>query len=147
MSVSGGQQRDSATHIHVSILPQIPPPSRLSHNSEQGPLCCRVGPCWLSIPNIAVGTCTMCPSQTPRLPLALIHSPLATVRPFFKSMSLFLLCKQVHLYHFFLGLAYKGCHKLFLLLPLTYAVTQALFLSSFHLCKKSNSSRPNIRGI
>ena len=30
--VSGGQQRDSATHTHVSILPQTPLPSRLSHN-------------------------------------------------------------------------------------------------------------------
>ena len=28
MTVSGGQQRDSAVHIHVSILPQAPLPSR-----------------------------------------------------------------------------------------------------------------------
>ena len=32
--VSGGQQRDSATHTHVSILPQTPLPSRLSRNIE-----------------------------------------------------------------------------------------------------------------
>ena len=30
--VSGGQQRDSAVHIDVSILPQPPFPSRLPHN-------------------------------------------------------------------------------------------------------------------
>ena len=47
--VSGGQQRDSAMHIDVSILPQTPLPSRLPHHSEQGALCYTVGPCWLSI--------------------------------------------------------------------------------------------------
>ena len=46
--VSGGQQRDSAIHIHVSILSQTPLPSRLPHNIEQSPLCHTVGPCWLS---------------------------------------------------------------------------------------------------
>ena len=33
--VSGEQQRDSAIHIHVSVLPQTPLPSRLLHNTEQ----------------------------------------------------------------------------------------------------------------
>ena len=47
--VSGAQQRDSTIHIHVSILPQTPLPSRLPHNIEQSSLCCTVGPCWLSI--------------------------------------------------------------------------------------------------
>jgi len=36
--VSGGQQRDSAIHSHVSILPQTPLPSRLPHNIEQSSL-------------------------------------------------------------------------------------------------------------
>ena len=36
--VSGGQQSDSAKHIHVSILPQTPFPSRLPHNIEQSSL-------------------------------------------------------------------------------------------------------------
>ena len=35
MVVSGEQRRDSAVRIHVSILPQIPLPSRLPHNIEQ----------------------------------------------------------------------------------------------------------------
>ena len=37
---SGGQQRDLAIHIHVSILPQTPPPppSRRPHNIEQSSL-------------------------------------------------------------------------------------------------------------
>jgi len=58
--VSGGQQRDSAIHIHVSILPQTPLPSRLPYNIEQSSMCYTVGSCWLSILNIAVCTC---PSQ------------------------------------------------------------------------------------
>ena len=37
--VSGGQQSNSAIHIHVSIFPQIPPTSRLPHNIEQSSLC------------------------------------------------------------------------------------------------------------
>ena len=36
---SGGQQRDSVIHIHVSTLPQIPLPSRLLHYIEQSSLC------------------------------------------------------------------------------------------------------------
>ena len=47
MIVLGGQQRDSAIHIHVSILSQTPLPSRLPHNIEQSSLCYTVGPCWL----------------------------------------------------------------------------------------------------
>ena len=57
MIVSGGQQRDSALHTHVSVLRQTPLPSRLPHNIEQSSLCNTVGPCWLSISNIAVCTC------------------------------------------------------------------------------------------
>ena len=60
--VSGGQQRDKALHIYVSILPQTFLPSRLLHNTEQISLCHTVGPCWLSISNIAVCSCL---SQTP----------------------------------------------------------------------------------
>ena len=32
--VSGGQERDSVIHIHVSILPQTSHPSRLPYNTE-----------------------------------------------------------------------------------------------------------------
>ena len=38
MIVSGGQGRDSALNIHVSILPQTSLPSRLPHNIEQSSL-------------------------------------------------------------------------------------------------------------
>ena len=48
MIVSGAQESDSAIHIHVSILPQTPLPSRLPLNIEQNSLCYTVGPCWLS---------------------------------------------------------------------------------------------------
>ena len=60
--VSGVQQSDSVVHVHVSILFQILFPVRLLHNIEQSSLCSTVGPCWLSILNIAVCTCQ---SQTP----------------------------------------------------------------------------------
>ena len=60
--VSGGQQRGSVIHIQVSTLPQTPLPSRMPHNIEQSSVCYTVGPCWLSILNIAMCTC---PSQTP----------------------------------------------------------------------------------
>ena len=50
------------THIYVSILFKILSPIRLLYNIEQSSLCITVGPCGLSILNIAVCTC---PSQTP----------------------------------------------------------------------------------
>ena len=78
--VSGEQQRDSAIHTHVSILPQTPLPSRLPHNIEQSSLCYAVGPCWLSILNIAVCTCW---SQIPWLSLPPILIPWELVNSFF----------------------------------------------------------------
>ena len=39
MLASGVQQRDIATHVHVSILSQAPFPSSLPHNIEQSSLC------------------------------------------------------------------------------------------------------------
>ena len=45
---SGGQQRDLAIHIHVSIVPQTPLPSRLPDNIEQSSMCYIVGFYWLS---------------------------------------------------------------------------------------------------
>ena len=62
VEVSPEKQRDSAVHIHVSILPQTPLPSRLAHNIEQSSLCYIVDPCWLSIVSMVVRTCA---SQTP----------------------------------------------------------------------------------
>ena len=44
--VSGGRQKDSAIHVHVSFLPQTPFPSRLPHNIKQSSLGYTVGP-WL----------------------------------------------------------------------------------------------------
>ena len=60
--VSGEQWGDSPVHIHVSFLPQTPGTSRLPHNSEQSFTCYTVGPCWLSILNMADYTCL---SQAP----------------------------------------------------------------------------------
>ena len=47
--VSDEQRRNSAIHIHISILPQTPLPSRLPQNSEQSCVCYAVGPGWLSM--------------------------------------------------------------------------------------------------
>ena len=52
--VSVVQQSDSVIHIHVCILFQILFPFGLLQNIEQSSLCYTIGPCWLSILNIAV---------------------------------------------------------------------------------------------
>ena len=57
MLVSGVEQSDSVIHMHVSVLFQILFPFRLLQNTEQSSLCYTVGPCLLSILNIAVCTC------------------------------------------------------------------------------------------
>ena len=70
--VTDEQQRDSVIHVHVSILPQTPLPSKLPHKFEQSSLCFREGPCCLSILNIAV--CAS-PSQTSYLSFPLVLPP------------------------------------------------------------------------
>ena len=47
--VSGELWRESAIHIHESILPPSLLPSRLAHDIEQSSMCYTVGPCWLPI--------------------------------------------------------------------------------------------------
>ena len=54
VTVSREQRRDSALHIHVSISPQTPLPSRLPNNTERSSMCFTVGSCGLSTLNIAV---------------------------------------------------------------------------------------------
>ena len=89
--VSGVQQSDPVIHIHVSILFQILLPFRLLQNIEQCYLCYTLGPCCLSILNIAV--CTY-QSQTPSLSLPLPQPfPPVTISSFSKSVCLFLFCK------------------------------------------------------
>ena len=63
MTVSGERWRDLAVHIHVSVFPPTPLPSRLLHNIEQSCLCYTVSPCWFSILNISV--CTKVLAGTP----------------------------------------------------------------------------------
>ena len=55
MLVSGIQQSDSV--IHYLFFLKFFFSFRLLQNIEQSSLCCIVGPCWLSILNIAVYTC------------------------------------------------------------------------------------------
>ena len=72
--ISNEQQRDSAIHRYLSILPKTPLPSRLPYNIEQSSLSYTRGPCWLFILNIVVYRCL---SQIPYLfPKS---SPLATI--------------------------------------------------------------------
>ena len=54
VTVSSEQRKDSAIQTHIWILPQTPLPSRLPHDIEQNSMCSTVGPCWLTILNIAV---------------------------------------------------------------------------------------------
>ena len=61
--VPGGQARDTATHIHVSIPLHTPLTSRLPHNTEQSSLYGTVGPRGLPICIIAV--CTRALFQSP----------------------------------------------------------------------------------
>ena len=60
MKVSDEQERDSAIHTYVGyvdgFLPQTSLPTRLPHNVEQSSMCWTVGPCWVSVLNIAVWT-------------------------------------------------------------------------------------------
>ena len=85
MIVSGGQQRDSAIHTHVSISTQTPLPSRLPDNIEQSSLCYTVGPFWLFVLNTVM--CTS-PSQIPNLSLSPAFL-LVTISSFSKSVGLF----------------------------------------------------------
>ena len=50
--VSGIEQSDLFTHVHVSILFQILFPFRILQTTEQRYLCYTVGPSWLSILNV-----------------------------------------------------------------------------------------------
>ena len=86
--VSGEEQKDAATHIHVPILPQAPLPPRLPQDIEQRSMC-HVGRGWLSILNAAVCSrwSRTVPSPHPSHPTLIIISLLS------KSMSLFLFCK------------------------------------------------------
>ena len=93
--------RDSAIDIHVSILPEIPLPSRLPHNIEQSPMCYTVDSGWLSMLNISVCTC---PSQTPLLSPSPHSSPW---QPQGHSLSLRLSLLWVHLHHFLSDFTYK----------------------------------------
>ena len=58
-TVSSEHRRDSATHVHVSVLPETPLPSRLPHNMEQSSKGSTVDPHWLSILNIPMSDCTI----------------------------------------------------------------------------------------
>ena len=54
--ISGGQQRDSAIRIPVSILPpQTSLPSSLPQEPKQSSLCCPAGPCWSFTANMQCG--------------------------------------------------------------------------------------------
>ena len=57
MLASGVRQSGSVTLRRISIVFQILFPFRLLQNTEQSSLCYIVGPCWLSVLNIAACTC------------------------------------------------------------------------------------------
>ena len=102
------------THIHVSVLFKIIFPSSLLHNIEQGSLCYTVGPCWLSILNIAM--CTSIPNSLT------VPSP----QPLPSGNQKFILCECVSVLKissfvsFFLDSAYKWYHMIVDVLCRTY---------------------------
>ena len=56
--VSGGQPKDSAIHLHVSILPpNTPPIQAATWHWAEFPVLYTVGPCWFSTLNIAEWIC------------------------------------------------------------------------------------------
>ena len=82
------QQRNSAIHIHVSVLPQVPLPARLPQNIEQSSMCYTVGHVGYS------SKIQQCVHVHPKLPnsLSVPSFPPATISSFLKSESLFLSC-------------------------------------------------------
>ena len=95
--VSAVQQSESVIHIHISTLFKILFPYRSLQSIEQCSLCYTVGAYQLSILYVVV---CICQSQSPNLSLP-TPSPLVTIGLLSTSVTLFLFCKQVHLYHFF----------------------------------------------
>ena len=84
----------SYTHMYPSP-PQTPLPSGLPHNIEQRSsvdYTVGIGPCWLSILNIAYKYIQWVP-DLPKLPITPPSFPPATTHLFYKSVSLFLFCK------------------------------------------------------
>ena len=100
--VSGTAVWFSSIHLESFFFRSFP--QRLSQNIEQSSLCCTVGPCWVPVLFGAVG---MCSSQAPDSSLP-CHVSLLSKRTFVSdihksvsiSVSLFPLCKSVHLYQF-----------------------------------------------
>ena len=81
-------------HIHVSILPQTPLPSRLRHGIEQTSLCYTVGPCW-SQPNKYLKR------QTHRTPAGSRHgTKYEALPPPSASLPFFLHCPGLSAYFF-----------------------------------------------
>ena len=87
MTVSGGQQRDSAIHIHVSICLQTPLPFRLPHNIEQSSRCYPCGPLLV----IHFKYSSVYPSITTSLTIPSLQSSPSSNHKFIQSLSLFLL--------------------------------------------------------
>ena len=113
MIVSGEQQRDSTIRIYVSILPQTPLPSRMPHNIEQSSLCYIIGPCWLSILNIAS---VYDHPKLPNYPFPLSFSP-ATVSVCIS------FCFISSFVSFFLDSIYKGYKSFMVQLSHPYMTT------------------------
>ena len=119
--VLGRKQRSSAIHIHVSSLLQTPlclgcRMTVLHDNTlcEQCSLCYtssllvihfKYGRVYLSILNSLTIPPPLLPPGNEKIALI--------------SLSLFLFCEWVHLYHVFLNSTYKGCDNIFLILWLT----------------------------
>ena len=133
MIVSGGQQSDSAIHIHVSILPQTPLPSRLPCNIEESSRCCtsrtllvihfRYSSVYMLIPNSLT---VPFPIPPPTLHNYKVHSPSVWV--------CFCFVNKFILYFFLLiDSTCKECHKIFLLfwlISLSMTVSRSIHVAA-----------------
>ena len=101
--VSGVQKSESAECIHISTLFWISFPFRSPQCIEQNFLCYTVGSHYSVNSNLPIH---------PTFPL----SPLESIHLFSMSVSLFLLCRQVHLFHFYRFHMYALICNIFLFL-------------------------------
>ena len=110
--VSAVQRSESAICIHISPLFWISFPLRSPQSTEQSSLCYTVCCHQLSILYIVVYIRQSQSRSSSHSP----HPPLVSIHLFSTSVSPFLLCRQVHLYHFsrfhIYALIYNICFSL-----------------------------------
>ena len=135
MVVSGVQQSDSVTHIHIFILVQIPYPYRLLQNTDYSSLCYTVDPSWLSLLYVVVYMLIPSSQFIPPFPP---HFP-------FGNHSLFLICVSLFLFFFIFYFFLNISAFFFLNFGFVYFIYLFIYLFiavlGLSLCARAFSSR------